>query len=115
MTDRVEAIGQHVKEERRMHSCGESVIVFQQPGRRCASPSSGTLGVAWKRGNVARRGSCLNLEVVQPRSAHVVWCWQRTPKIRRGFAVPRFGPLRGVVVPGARIEIAEFLVLHLVE
>src|SRR5206468_3405240 len=40
---------------------------------------------------------------------------QWPPEIGRDLAVPRLWPLRGVVMPGAGIEIAEFLVLHLVE
>src|SRR5689334_10159957 len=40
---------------------------------------------------------------------------QRPPQRRRHFRVPDFWPLRRVVVPGARVEVAELLVLELVE
>src|SRR5262249_33295108 len=40
---------------------------------------------------------------------------QRSPQGRRHLGVPHFRPLRRVVVPGARVEIAEFLVLELIE
>ena len=48
-------------------------------------------------------------------SAQVVRRWQWTPEIRRNLAVPGLWSLRCVVMPRAGIEIAELLVLHLIE
>src|ERR1044072_4566516 len=39
--------------------------------------------------------------------ARVVGALRRSPDQRRGLAVPHLGPLRPILVPGARIEIAE--------
>src|SRR5690349_8587847 len=51
------------------------------------------------------------LVVVAPEIRHR----QRTPEVRGDLAVPDLWPLRRVVMPGAGVEIAQFLVLHLVE
>src|SRR5262245_33681907 len=48
--------------------------------------------------------------VVAPEVRHR----QRPPQGGRHLGVPGLRPLRRVVVPGARIEVAEFLVLELV-
>ena len=48
-------------------------------------------------------------------SAQIVRRWQWAPEIGRNLAVPGLWSLGCVVVPRARIEIAEFLVLHLIE
>jgi hypothetical protein len=52
---------------------------------------------------------------MQLPSAQVVRRWRWTPEIGSGLAVPCLWPLWRIVMPGAGIEITEFLVLHLVE
>ena len=41
--------------------------------------------------------------------------WRRSPHVGDLLFIPDLRPLRAVVVPGPRIEIAELLVLHLIE
>src|SRR3979411_960923 len=47
--------------------------------------------------------------------AHEVGHRQRTPEVGSGLAVPHLRSLRRVMMPGAGVEIAQLLVLHLVE
>src|SRR6187399_3359851 len=48
-------------------------------------------------------------------AAHEVRGRRRPPHVGNLVSLPDLGPLRAVVVPRPRIEVAEFLVLHLVE
>ena len=46
--------------------------------------------------------------------ARVIWALRWAPAERRGLAIPYLWSLRAVAMPGARLEIAEFLVQHLI-
>src|SRR5258708_9618461 len=54
-------------------------------------------------------------DIVRMSSAQIVRRWQWAPEMGRNLAVLVVWSLGCVVVPRARIEIAEFLVLHLIE